>query len=349
MIQLKNRSISTKYHILFWLGYFSFNVVRWGSYFHDYWYSIKSNLVEFPLHILMVYLNVYYLIPKYILKKKYKRYILLLFLSLGAAYVLRSGLNYLLVTENIWPEAESSQQAFTFNHVVAVVLGELYVIAFATAIKLTIDWVQEKKRYRNLEALQLKTELEFLKTQIQPHFFFNTLNNLYALTLEKSKKAPEVVLKLSEIMEYILYEAKEPKIRLFKEIKSIQNYIDLEKLRYGDKVNVNVNIIGDIESNEVPTLLFLTFIENCFKHGARYNNHLDIEITFKKLPNSYIYFCASNSYNEFSNKVKKHGIGNANIERRLQLLFREDYTLNITTENQRYKVELTFPLYEISF
>ena len=344
MTENNHRSIATKYHILFWVGYFAFNVIRWGSYFDDYWYSLKSNLVEFPLHILMVYLNVYYLIPKFILNKKVKQYVFLLLVLLSTHYLIRTGLNYLLVTENIWPEAESSQQAFTFNHIVAVVLGELYVLALATAIKLTVDWVYELNRYENLQALQLETELEFLKTQIQPHFFFNTLNNLYALTLEKSKKAPDVVLKLSEIMEYILYEAKEPKIGLFNEVKYIQNYIDLEKLRYGDRVEVDISIQGDIESYSVPPLLFLPFIENCFKHGTKDNNNMKVSISFEKTEDNYLNFSVINNYNQFTNKIKNHGIGNKNVERRLELLFKDDFVLNTNTKKQNYIVELRIPL-----
>ena len=110
-----------------------------GSYFDDYWYSLKSDLVEFPLHIIIVYFNLYYLLPKFILTKKHKQYIFSVFISLGALYIIRTGLNYLLVTKDIWPEAESVQKAFTFNHIVAVILGELYVLALVTAIKLTVD------------------------------------------------------------------------------------------------------------------------------------------------------------------------------------------------------------------
>ena len=342
---ITNRTIPLKYHVIFWACYFTFNVIRWGSYFDNYWYSLKSNLVEFPLHILLVYINVYFFIPKFLILKKHKWYIFLLILSFGIHYIVRTGLNYILVSENIWPEAEGIQEAFTVNHIIAVVLGEIYVVALATAIKLTVDRVREKKQYESLQELQLETELEFLKTQIQPHFFFNTLNNLYALTLEKSKNAPEVVLKLSEMMEYILYEAKEPKIRLFNEIKCLNNYIDLEKLRYGNNAKVKVNIIGDIESYSVPPLLFLPFIENCFKHGTRDNNHLSVEITFKKLKEKKLLFTVKNNYNQFSNKVKEHGIGNQNVERRLQLLFGEAYSLNINPDQKNFIVEMTIPLY----
>tara|TARA_B110001469_G_scaffold125227_1_gene140268 strand:+ start:255 stop:1298 length:1044 start_codon:yes stop_codon:yes gene_type:complete len=336
--------IPIKYHFIFWITYFSLNIIRWGSYFNDYWYSIKSNLVEFPLHILIVYYNIYYLFPYFILKKKYYKFFVYFILSLTFLYLLRTGLNYLLVSENIWPEADGIQNAFTFNHVVAVILGEIYVIAFASSIKLIFDWIYENNRAESLQAIQLKTELQFLKAQIQPHFFFNTLNNLYALTLEKSKQAPEVVLKLSEIMEYILYDAKELEIKLVKEINYIQNYIDLERLRFGDKIDLQINTQGDIETQNVPPLLFLPFIENCFKHGSIENNNLNIRIKFQITETNLLKFSVVNNYNQFTQKKKVHGIGNKNVLRRLELLYEDRFTFNSRVEKQQYIVELSIQL-----
>ena len=336
--------IPIKYHFIFWITYFSLNIIRWGSYFNDYWYSIKSNLIEFPLHILIVYYNIYYLFPYFILKKKYYKFFVYFILSLTFLYLLRTGLNYLLVSENIWPEADGIQNAFTFNHVVAVILGEIYVIAFASSIKLIFDWIYENNRAESLQAIQLKTELQFLKAQIQPHFFFNTLNNLYALTLEKSKQAPEVVLKLSEIMEYILYDAKELEIKLVKEINYIQNYIDLERLRFGDKIDLQINTQGDIETQNVPPLLFLPFIENCFKHGSIENNNLNIRIKFQITETNLLKFSVVNNYNQFTQKKKVHGIGNKNVLRRLELLYEDRFTFNSRVEKQQYIVELSIQL-----
>lgn len=342
--QIKNGYIPFLYHIFFWLSYFTFNVIRWGSYFDDYWYSLKSNLVEFPLHILIVYFNVYYLIPKFILTKKFKRYIFFLLVSLGFLYCIRTGLNFLLVTKSIWPEAEGSQEAFTFNHIVAVILGELYVVALASAIKLTFDWVYERKRADSLQKIQLKTELNFLKSQIQPHFFFNTLNNLYALTLEKSSTASTVVLKLSDIMQYVLYEVNEPLILLYDEINYIQNYLDLEELRFGDKVQAKINIEGDIDEINVPPLLFLPFIENCYKHCAKDSNEIHIDIAFEVLKNKMLKFKVANTFDHLNEFDKKHGIGIENVKRRLELLFNNKFSLKTRIKKQRYLVTLKIPV-----
>ena len=345
-IRKPNYTIPLRYHIIFWLSYFTFNVIRWGSYFNDFWYSFKSNLVEFSLHILLTYFVIYYLIPKFLFNKKFPLFLLYLVLSLAVLYIIRTGLNYFLITKNIWPEAEGIQKAFSFNHIVAVIIGELYVVALATAIKLMHDWVQDRNRVEKLQQVQLETELKFLKSQIQPHFFFNTLNNLYALTFEKSEKAPDVVLKLSEIMEYVLYEVKEPRIRLYNEIKNIQNYIDLEKLRYGDRVTTDINISGDIENCYVPPLLFLPYIENCFKHGTRDNRNLKITIDFDRTSKDNLQFTVKNNFNQFSNSVKKHGIGNANVKRRLDLLYKDNYNLQIDVVKSIYMVVLNIPVEE---
>lgn len=345
---LKNTSYSipTIYHIWFWLGYFAFNVIRWGSYFDDYWYSLKSNLVEFPLHIVLVYFNIYFLIPRFILTKKYKTYIFLFIVSLLVLYIIRTNLNFFLVTKNIWPEAGGNEQAYTFNHIIAVILGEVYVVALATAIKLIFDWVYERDRVKDLQKVQLITELNYLKAQIQPHFFFNTLNNLYALTLEKSDIAPSVVVKLSEIMQYILYDVKEPKISLFTSINYIQNYLDLERLRYGDNIITSTDIIGNIEDVTVPPLLFLPFIENCFKHGAKDNDNIEVNISFENIENEWLIFKVENTYSKLKTKEvnTKPGIGNQNVKRRLELLFPNNFDLKTTTIDHKYCIQLKIPI-----
>jgi len=337
-------SIPFKYHVIFWLAYFSFNVVRWGSYFHDYWYSIKSNLVEFPIHIIVVYINVYYLIPKLILKKKNIAYILSLILVLILVYLTRTGLNYLLVTKEIWPEAEQAGKFLEANHIVAVVLGEFYVIGFVTAIKLLVDWTIEIRKNHELTKLQLSTELQLLRSQIQPHFFFNTLNSLYALTLQKSDDAPHLVIKLSEMMRYVLYEVKNAKASLLDEIKHINNYVDIKKLRFKDKVSVQIHISGNMDKVVVPPLLFLSFVENSFKHGFVENNFLQINMHFEIEEATYLVFKLENSINPNAKRESTQGIGLVNAKRRLKLLFYDDFVFSTHENKSMYELYLKIPL-----
>ena len=339
-----SRSIPRRYHILFWVIYFIFNVIRWGSYYNDYWYSLKSNLVTFPMAMILVYINIYILVPKFIITKKFKRYIFYLIIVLCVFYVVRTELIYSLINENVWPESESPQKAYSFNHIVAVFLIGIYEVGLVTTIKLTADWIAERKRSEQLQEIQLRTELNFLKSQIQPHFFFNTLNNLYALTLEKSDVAPSVVLKLSDIMQHILYDASEPEIRLYDVLNYIQSYIDLERLRYGDRMEVNTDIIGNIDDVMVPPLLFLPFIENCFKHGVKENDHIKVDISFENVNNKKLIFKVENPISHKDKMDFKHGIGIENVKRRLELLFKKEFYLKTSINDQKYCVELKIPI-----
>ena len=144
-------------------------------------------------------------VAKYVLKKKYYQYAIGLLLSLMAVYLLKTGMTYYIISENIWPEANRDYKPFEINHIVAVCIGELYILAMASSVYLTLTWLKERDRNRTLREEQFKIKLKYLKNQIQPHFFFNTLNNLYALSLESSEKVPDVIIKLSKLMEYVLY------------------------------------------------------------------------------------------------------------------------------------------------
>lgn len=335
--------IPIKYHIVFWISYFLFNFIRWGSFFDDFLYSFKSNLVEFPLNIIITYFVIYYLIPHFLVKKRYWQFILLLLISLSVIYLIRTALIYTFVTHNIWPEAENIKGPFYLNHILDVFIGQIYVIALVATIKLSYDWITEKRKNEELEKMQLKTELDFLKSQIQPHFFFNTLNNLYYLVIEKSPNAPEVVLKLSEIMQYVLYEVKEPRISLIKEINYIYSYLELEKLRYGDKVESHIDIHGNIDDIYLPPLLFLPFIENCFKHGAKDNDRIKVDISFD-IQGNFIYFTVQNTIGkQITSTTVNHGIGIQNVERRLQLIYNNRYLLETAIKKNKFKVYLKIP------
>ncbi len=338
------QTIALRYHVLFWLSYFTFNVVRWGSYFSDYMYSLKSNLVEFPIHIIIVYFNVYYLIPKFILRKKYWKYIGSIMIILVLVYIVRTGLIYFLVSKTLSPELGRPVKFLDINHFIVVALGELYAVTFVTAIKLLVDWTIEKRRNEDLAKLQMSTELKYLRTQIQPHFFFNTLNNLYALTLKKSDNAPRLVLKLSDIMQYVLYEVVSSKANLLQEINHINNFIDIERMRFKDRIEFDMDITGEIDGLQVPPLLFLSFVENCFKHGLNGNEKVQVNMSFNTLNNHYLEFNVANNFNPKNYVEENHGIGIANAKRRLQLLFSNDFILETKVKGDIYNLFLKIPV-----
>ncbi|WKL47745.1 histidine kinase [Flavobacterium pectinovorum] len=337
--------IQLQYHIIFWLTYFIFNTFRWGSYFNDYGYSFKTNLLGFPIHMALCYLNILVLMPNLVYKKKYLQYVVSILCAIFIMVVLKFNLTYLLITHEVWPEGPETIDKLTLNYTIDMMMGELYVMTFVTAIKITFDFLKEQKRVTDLEKSQLETELLFLKSQISPHFFFNTLNNIYSLSVEKSNKTPKIVLKLSELMRYMLYDTKSTRQSLENEILCIQNYLDLERIRNDDRLEVNMEISGDIHDKEISPIILLTFLENAFKHGVNKNTgKVLIDIKFK-VKGDFLHFTISNPMPEITqhkdNFNKSSGIGLENVKKRLELGYnKSDYKLSFKNKKDIFVVKL---------
>lgn len=259
--------------------------------------------------------------------------------------VVKYNLTYLLISHNVWPEGPGPIDRLTLNYFIEMMIGELYVVGFVAAIKITLDYLKEHKRVADLEKTQLETELQFLKNQISPHFFFNTLNNIYSLSVIKSNKTPKIILKLSELMRYMLYDTKAKRQSLQNEILCIQNYLDLERVRYDDSLEVNMYISGDIQDKEIAPILLLTFVENAFKHGANKNiGKVKIDINFK-IKEKFLYFTITNPMplvtNHKDNLKQSSGIGLENVKKRLALGYeKNDYKLAIHNKNNKFIVKL---------
>ena len=203
------------------------------------------------------------------------------------------------------------------------------------------------KEKQELETQTMQSELRFLKSQINPHFLFNTLNNLYALTLKKSDQAPEIVLKLSEMMRYMLYECNEKRVPLSKEVNYIQNYLDLERLRHGQKVDIRFEVEGQIGEQKIAPLMFIPFLENSFKHGL--NNHITkgFVLIRMQVESNTVYFFIENSKPDVlppRDLRRSGGIGLVNVHRRLNLLYPENYALDIDDNPNSYVVNLKINL-----
>lgn len=337
--------IPLHYHIIFWLTYFLFNTFRWGSYFNDYLYSLKTNLLGFPIHMTLTYLNILVLMPYLVYRKRYLLYILAVLSAIFIMVFIKFNLTYLLITHNVWPEGPETIDKLSLNYTIDMMMGELYVITFVTAIKITLDFLKEQKRVTDLEKSQLETELLFLKSQISPHFFFNTLNNIYSLSVEKSNKTPKIILKLSELMRYMLYETKNKRQTLENEILCIQNYLDLERIRNDDRLEVNIALSGDIHDKEIAPILLLTFVENAFKHGVNKNiGKVKIDINFN-VKEDFLHFSISNPMPTVT-KLKENlnissGIGIENVKKRIALGYnKNDYKLSFKNKKNIFVVKL---------
>jgi len=223
----------------------------------------------------------------------------------------------------------------------SIFLAIMYLPVIAgIAFKLFTSYQHSEKK--NILLLQQKTEaeLKFLKSQIHPHFLFNTLNNLYAQTLEKSDQAPETVLQLSELLSYILYEGNQKRVKLGRKLEQMNNFIELEKLRYHDRVQIRLDIQPGIGNLEVIPLLFLPLLENAFKHGVKPNPGLsEIELKVFRKDKQLNIICK----NTVPQKSKDHqigGIGLENLEQRLKLSYRENYKLVVELKEGYFTVKI---------
>ncbi|RYY18685.1 MAG: histidine kinase [Chitinophagaceae bacterium] len=330
------------YHTVFWLIYFVgyFSVIVYGLYrVTDPWFYIQS-LPLVVLDLVMVYFNFNILIPKYLANGRYIIYGLLLFVAMVTAAVLN------ITARSMYANAGYEIFAslpLNFASFVATIAERFYLIGLTTSIKITKDWLLGRQLIKDKEKQFLETELNFLKSQIQPHFFFNTLNNLYSLTLQKSDKAPEVVLKLSELMSYMLYESNTSTVGLTEEINYLRNYIDLEKLRFGSRLTIDFEVYGDATGLRIPPLLLILFVENSFKHGVR-NNIGKTEIkAYLKIETDSILFKIENPVS-VSDVPGSGGIGLKNVKRRLELLYGDKYKLDTIAEKSKYTALLKLPI-----
>ena len=225
------------------------------------------------------------------------------------------------------------------------ILINVSIVILAFAYRLSVNWYQHEKIRKELETQKLRAELSYLKMQVNPHFLFNALNNIYSLAIiEKSKRTGDSIMKLSELMRYVLYEKEddEHKVSLDNEISHINSYIDLVKLRHEGELYLNFSIEGDTSTKRIPPLLLFPLIENAFKHGliteAGKPVTIDLKITEKSLV-----FSIQNYKNNYM-KDKVGGIGIPNVRKRLNLLYGNQYSLHVSETDDQFFVNLHLPL-----
>jgi two-component system LytT family sensor kinase len=334
---VRNRRVQ---HIFFWLFIVLFFTLLYGSFNDDYYRQFQIQLVFLPIKALSVYTLIYVLMPRYFFKKRYATFLSAAFISM-----LCSGALHWWVAFNVErPLFYNNESWGSFWNVSKIIKSATYIFPYmliAFSIKYLKHSFKEEKRSREIIQRQMETELKFLKNQLNPHFLFNTLNNLYALTLKKSDLAPQLVLKLSSLMDYMLYESEGKRIALSKEVGFIEDFIEIERLRFGDHLTVDFQVTGETSGKSIAPLIFLPFIENAFKHGASSTlEHTTIHISVIANTQGLI-FEIENSKGELVEQNTNSGIGLKNAKRRLALLYGDDnFKLTMEESDTYYKVRL---------
>lgn len=328
------------YHGLFWLMFLLLLTLTEGTG-QGFLFTFSNELINIFFYGLIVYFNLFYLIPNYLTKKRFLTYCGLLILATLIITPLKVLAFYFKFGG--YPQA----QAELLNNMNWYFLVTFFIAGSSTIYKIIADWTRYLREKQELQTQTMQSELRFLKSQINPHFLFNTLNNLYALTLKKSDQAPEIVIKLSEMMRYMLYECNEKQVLLSKEVHYIRNYLDLEKLRQGKNVEINFVVKGEITDQKIAPLMFIPFLENSFKHGLSNQistGFVNIRLTVE---GSEIHFFIENSKPDTPPKQdsrRSGGIGLVNIHRRLNLLYPNQYELEIEDSPKSYAVNLNLDL-----
>ena len=319
------------FHILFWVVYFITNSYLWQTFNKTYNQTTYYGLTRLPVKILAVYINLY-LLNQLFFQKRYFAFFVFFLLNLIAAGFFQTYLS----TPDIFNYESFTQYSLPVCSV--VMLSSVVLIVHRFFVK-----VNESKQ---LEIEKIKSELNFLKTQLQPHFLFNTLNNIYSLTFNNSELAGKSVLQLSALLRYMLYDAGEEKVDLQKEISHMKDYIELEKIRFADRLDFSFNISGYITDKKIAPLLLMPLLENAFKHAS---NKLDeriwitVDLIVKDID---LYFTVENSlFADGKIQIQNacSGIGLENVKRRLSLLY-QNYTLNNELQENCYHAFLMIPL-----
>jgi LytS/YehU family sensor histidine kinase len=238
------------------------------------------------------------------------------------------------------PEPRSLSMIFITNLILS-----LLVVGAGTAIKMVSQWLREESRREDAEKEQLKTELAFLRHQVSPHFFMNTLNNIHALIDINAEDAKNTIIELSTMMRYMLYDTAQGYTTLKKEIHFIESYIALMQLRFPRKAIINLEIPENIPDIQIPPMLFISFLENAFKHGVSYQKESFVTFKLNFIDNRL----NCSIINSISNENKKvdisqSGIGLTNIKKSLKLLYGNDYTLEIAETKKEFNVNLSVPI-----
>ena len=342
-------------HLLFWLVY----MVQDAS-MHYTWMepllspkftqdqqlamAIKTMLLLLPGKLLLVYYFIFRGVRKLLEERvNWPMVLLEMFLVLSVAVLLFRVAYYYVIYPQIYLMPVTAP-LINARAVLISILEVGYVAGIAITVKLLRLQTSSKEREKNLVKEKLETELKFLRTQTNPHFLFNTLNNIYALSRKKSDKTPEVVMKLSELLSFMLYESGKDTIAVAEEIKMVEDYIELEKIRYNDRLSVNFQKDIHDGSQKIAPLLLLPLVENAFKHGAsetRFHSFINIDIS---LNGGYLNFSIENSVENGKEKSTNGSIGLSNIKRQLELMYAV-HEMKVEDRNNIFKVNIAINLY----
>lgn len=322
--------LSKKYRVFFHLAFWLFYIVTISFFLGDF-FGIKRILLRTTIAAgfiaVLTYFNIYYLLPSFFEKKKFVQYLVAVNASVAVIAAARFFSDFYFPVDLITAQqSEMRQYMFSAQHITSIFLSSYIILLLTSSIKFIKDYFINIYLRNQLKYQKTKAELKQLKHQLNPHFLFNVLSNIHSLIHFNSEMAAPMVLRLSDLMRYVLYKCNTEKVQLSKEIEYLQNFIALHQLQKENRMNIKFDVEGDIGRIKIEPLLFLPVFENCFKHG----NLIDLENGWMKsklaVVNNSLYLSVQNTYIEqLQEKSIYGGIGNKNMSERLSLLYKNHH------------------------
>ncbi len=337
------------------------------------WEKVLVEWIKTFSYFIIFVVNIFVLVPKFLFQKKYYSYfgLALLVILLVIGFTILGGLilsppqsiamppmdlgpgmppmelgSGMPAPMGYRPVTLPEQKSIYMNFVDNLILSIL-IVGASTSVKMVSQWLNEESRRKDVEKEQLKTELAFLRHQVSPHFFMNTLNNIHALIDINAEDAKNTIIELSNMMRYLLYDTAQGQTTLKKEIVFIESYIALMQLRFPKEVSVTLDIPKKIRDIQIPPMLFISFLENAFKHGVSYQSKSFVSFKIEQTETLLKCTIKNSKHKSNENQEKSYsGIGLTNIKQSLKLLFGNDYILNIHELDKEFEVQLTIPVYE---
>jgi hypothetical protein len=330
-----SNSVASRYqrHIVFWLFWYSLNVFVWP--YQNFTYQVFDVLGD----VVFSYTSVYLLIPTFFQKRKY------ILFAVGISLLTLTTYYYYLLLHFALGKGWGTSAAAFWNTLLDLITNTFVVCIFLYTMKVLRDWLVKDIEHASLTRENANAELELLKARVHPHFLFNTLNNIYSLTLNKSLEAAEIVTKLSDLLKYMITECDQPLVPLEKELKMINDYFSLEQIRYGERLDLQIEIRGDSQNKLIAPLLLIPFVENSFKHGASKMLTLPWITLSIDINDHTIDFSLINSKPPHAMSDNgKNGVGLANVRKRLKILYPEKHHVLQHKAKNSFSVYVQVPL-----
>jgi hypothetical protein len=337
----ENRYTLIRFNLVFWGCYFCYEWLSNAALASEYYRYFINALVIVPISMLASWVVVHLLIQKLYLRERRRLFWAAVVISFFLFALIRRSFNYFYTYPKYHPDYLEGMSWLYWPKMLIEGMSVFLIVAVYAMFYFADQWHRQQRKARELQQAKTETELQLLKSQVQPHFLFNTLNNIYSQAVRQKDSSAEPIYRLSGLLSYMLYDSRSSWVSASKELEYIRNYVELERMRYQDRLDVSVNVYDNLDDFWISPLLLLPLVENSFKHGV-YNetgtSWIRIDLSVK---DNWLTVKIENSHTE--NKLPqngKNGLGLENVRKQLSILYPGQHELKCLKEDESYLVVL---------